>query len=87
MAKIDTAQVAKAVVTKDQLLANHLQKAEEHLIEAVKLFNNKQSPERPQFYVERLTRAQETVTALFREELVRMRGPIKFAAKAAKRKK
>jgi hypothetical protein len=73
------------VVSKDQELANHLKKAEEHLIEAVKLFGLKDHPKRTHDYMSRLNRAQELVTGLFREELVRLRGPIKLTV--SKRKK
>jgi hypothetical protein len=78
----------KALVMADDALAHHLKKAEEHLIEAVRLFQleyPQKPPDRHPDYVARLTRAQEMVTGLFREELIRIRGPIKVAAK--KRKK
>lgn len=75
-------------MTPDQLLAHHLGKAEEHLIAAVKLFEKEVKPERHHDYVARLIRAQENVTWLYREELVRIRGPIKKAlATAGTRKK
>jgi hypothetical protein len=78
--------VVKAV-NKDQELTDHLKKAEEHLIEAVKLFSDKKPPKRTLAYMTRLERAQETVTGLLREELVRIRGPIKMTVSARKRKK
>lgn len=63
--------------TVDQQLAEHLEKAEDHLIAAVKLFSRKAAPERHRDYLPRLVRAQEMVTTLMREELIRIRGPIK----------
>jgi hypothetical protein len=84
MAQTKVAHVVKAV-NLDRELANHLKKAEEHLIEAVKLFEGKKHPDRTQHYIERLDRAQEMVTGLFREELIRIRGPIKMTVR--KRKK
>ena len=58
-----------------------LEKAEEHLIAAVNLFSRKVHPERHRDYLPRLVRAQELVTTLFREELIRIRGPIKVRVK------
>lgn len=78
--------VAKAV-NSDRELSDHLKQAEEHLIEAVKLFERKTHPNRTQDYVGRLTRAQEMVTHLFREELIRIRGPIKLTVSAGKKRK
>jgi hypothetical protein len=75
------------VWTPDVALAHHLKKAEEHLIEAVKLFGKKHPPDRHHDFVERLGRVQERVTTLHREELIRIRGPIKVAATSSKRKK
>lgn len=63
--------------TVEDELTEHLTKAEEHLIAAVKLFQRKARPERRMDYQRRLVRAQEMVTTLLREELVRIRGPIK----------
>lgn len=80
-------KLPKGVTLMDKELASHLKIAEEHLIEAVKLFNLNNQPKRTRDYVTRLIRAQETVTALFREELIRLRGPIKITVSAAKRKK
>jgi hypothetical protein len=78
-------QMAKPplVRTPDQELAEHLAQAEEHLIAAVELFlrKGKGKPERNMSYQRRLRMAQEMVTALFREELVRIRGPIKIKVK------
>lgn len=68
----------------DDELSAHLEKAEEHLIAAVKLFARKTPPDRHKDYVEKLTRYQEGVTTLFREELVRMRGPLKVKFKVKK---
>lgn len=69
------------IQTVDQKLAEHLEKAEEHLIAAVKLFGRKTPPDRHKDYVARLVRSQETVTTLFREELIRIRGPIRVRTK------
>lgn len=85
MPKTKIVHAVKAAVSKDQQLADHLKHAEEHLIEAVKLFEQKQHPQRTLEYVKRLIRAQEAVTSLFREELVRMRGPIKMTVKVKKK--
>lgn len=72
--------------TIDDELAAHLEKAEEHLIAAVKLFARKAPPQRHKDFLDKLTRHQEGVTGLFREELVRMRGPmsVKFKVKVKK---
>lgn len=82
MAKIE--HVAPKSV--DAQLAEHLKKAEEHLIAAVKLFAKKNHPDRHANFIERLTRHQEGVTTLLREELVRMRGPLKVTIKKAVKK-
>jgi hypothetical protein len=60
----------------DEQLTEHLKQAEEHLIGAVKLFSEKRSLSRRVGYFPRLVRAQELITSLYREELVRMRGPL-----------
>lgn len=86
MAKPKIEHVVKAAVSSDQKLADHLRIAEENLIAAVKLFEAKQHPQRTLDYLSRLTRAQEMVTHLFREELIRIRGPIKMTVKVAKKK-
>lgn len=89
MAKKKTvaAEITKKVAwSPDEALTHHLRKAEEHLIAAVELFGKEHKPERHPDYVARLTRAQEMVTWLFREELIRIRGPIKITV-AGKRKK
>ena len=65
------------ITTLDDQLTEHLRKAEEHLIAAVKLFGRKTPPDRHANYLARLIRSQEGVTTLLREELVRIRGPIK----------
>lgn len=65
------------MISLDDQLAEHLRVAEEHLIAAVELFTKKHRPDRTAGYQDKLTKAQEAVTALFREELVRMRGPMK----------
>lgn len=69
----------------DKELATHLKKAEEHLIAAVKLFARKTPPERNADFFKRLVRAQELVTWVRRDELVRMRGVIRVATKRAKK--
>lgn len=86
MAKTKIVHAVKAVVSPDQKLADHLRIAEENLIAAVKLFEEKQRPDRTLDYLSRLTRAQEMVTHLLREELIRIRGPIKMTVKVAKKK-
>lgn len=58
----------------DDQLADHLKIAEEHLIAAVELFINPGRPSRHAGYRSRLIMAQESITALYREELVRIRG-------------
>jgi hypothetical protein len=62
----------------DDLLAEHLKQAEYHVIEAINLFSeHPKPPVRDTMYLKRLGGAQETITALYRGELVRMRGPLK----------
>ncbi len=61
----------------DKLLADHLKQAEEHLIAAVQLFVDHQNLKRRTGYLPRLIRVQETLTSLYGEELVRIRGPHK----------
>lgn len=63
--------------TIDDQLTNHLKVAEEHLIEAVKLFADRKQLTRRVGYLTRLVRAQEIVTGLHGEELIRARGPLK----------
>lgn len=63
--------------TPDDHLAHHLEQAEQHLISAVELFGKAQKPNRTEMYIKRLSHTQETVTALYREELVRIRGPLR----------
>ena len=77
MAKIKIPEKITENTNVDDALAYHLKKAEMHLITAVELFQKKNPPHRNVNYPERLIKAQEIVTALFREELVRIRGPIK----------
>jgi hypothetical protein len=86
MAQAKIEHVVKAVNSDDEL-ADHLKKAEHHLIEAVKLFSEKNPPNRVSAYINRLGRAQELVTGLYREELIRIRGPIKLTVSAKKRKR
>ncbi len=77
--------VQKAIKNAEDQLAEHLNKAEYHLIEAVKLFSGPHKISRRVGYSQKLTLAQEAITTLYREELVRIRGPIKMSIK--KRKK
>ena len=58
----------------DDQLAEHLEQAEHHLIGAVNLFLEKKQLSRRTGYFTRLNRAQELITGLYREELVRQRG-------------
>lgn len=75
MPRLPTKQPPK---TPDKELAHHLEHAENHLISAVELFvKAKHKPQRNDHYVKRLTNAQETVTSLYGEELIRIRGPIR----------
>lgn len=85
MAKTKTEHVVKAVDS-DRQLAEHLRVAEENLIAAAKLFELKKAPKRTHDFVAKLFRMQEGVTSLYRQELVRIRGPIKMTL-SAKRKK
>lgn len=61
----------------DDELADHLKEAEHHLIEAINLFSRPRRPLREARYLKRLGGAQETVTTLYRAELIRIRGPLK----------
>lgn len=67
------------MMSPDERLADHLKQAEFHLIEALKLFEKKTKPSRNAGFLSRLTRAQEIITTLYREELIRIRGPRKAA--------
>lgn len=71
------AHVQKAVRSADDELAGHLKEAEAHLIEAVKLFAQSKKPIRDVGYYKRLVTAQESITSLYRLELIRIRGPLK----------
>jgi hypothetical protein len=68
------AKAIKAEKSVDDLLTEHLQAAEEHLVEALKLFLRQKPVTRRAGYQKSLERAQEGVTALLREELVQKRG-------------
>lgn len=68
---------AKKPISVDDQLSEHLKQAEDHLIAAVKLFYGPRKPERVQGYLGRLERAQIAITGLYREELVRIRGPVR----------
>jgi hypothetical protein len=61
----------------DDELADHLKFAEEHLISAIHLFLRENKPIRDGNYLKRLYGAQETVTSLYRGELIRIRGVLK----------
>jgi hypothetical protein len=61
----------------DDELAEHLRQAEHHLIGAITLFSGPRRPNREGGYLKRLTGAQETITWLYRQELIRIRGPLK----------
>jgi hypothetical protein len=61
--------------TPDEQLAEHLGHAERHLIDAANLFDLANKPRRREGYFDKLVRAQETVTSLYAEELIRIRGP------------
>ena len=65
----------KKTLSVDDQLAGHLEKAEEELIAAVTLFTEKKTLSRRTGYFTRLVHAQEDITSLYREELVRIRGP------------
>jgi hypothetical protein len=67
--------VAKKILSVDRELAEHLKQAEQHLIGAVTLFTENDKLNRNTGYFSRLVRAQELATGLYREELVRLRGP------------
>lgn len=86
MAKAKIEHVAKALDI-DRELAEYLKTAEDALIKAAKLFELKKPPKRTHDYVAKLFRVQESVTSLYREELVRIRGPIKMTLKTTKRRK
>lgn len=73
--------VQKATKNADVDLATHLKEAEKHLIAAVKLFSGQKKVSRRPGYTQRLISAQETITGLYREELVRIRGPIQSRRK------
>jgi hypothetical protein len=74
-------QITHPIKSVDAQLAEHLLRAEESLIAALELFSKGKRPERPSEYLKRLTRAQELVTSIYREELVRKRGPIRLRPK------
>lgn len=63
--------------TADEQLAHHLEQAENHLIGAVEQFGGANKPKRNEMFVKRLAHAQETVTSLHAEELIRIRGPLR----------
>jgi hypothetical protein len=63
----------------DDQLTEHLRHAEHHLVAAALLFLEEKHPDRRPDYVEKLNLMQQGVTSLMRQELIRMRGPIKAA--------
>ena len=67
------AKTVKTLPVDDQL-TEHLKEAEKHLLGALKQFDNHKLTRRVG-YLARLVRAQELVTTLYREELVRIRSP------------
>lgn len=73
--KVVEQTVVKPAVSPDALLQKHLETAETHLIEAINLFSQVDGVSRRVGYLKRLQSAQESVTTLHREELVRIRGP------------
>ena len=79
--KVDPKTNGAVIKSVDDALAEHLRIAEEHLIKAVELFARKHKPDRTLAYIKRLMSAQETITSLYREELVRIRGPVKKGRK------
>lgn len=79
-------EAAKRIVLGDDKLAWHLERAEAHLIEAVKLLQSKHAPKRSEEYFRRLVRTQEGATALYREELIRIRGPLRAPKLSGRRK-
>lgn len=91
MAVKETAKVAakkaEVIASNEDQLTHHLKAAEEHLIEAVKIFERRHPPKRSLGYIDRLVRAQEMVTLLYREELIRIRGPIKMTATVVSKRK
>jgi hypothetical protein len=70
----ERSRVAKGV---DGELMEYLRIAEEALISALQLFGDHPKLERRIGYLTRLVRAQELVTGVYAEELVRARGPHK----------
>lgn len=71
------AKQTKTESSVDDQLTAYLNTAEEALIGAVNLFADNPKLERRVGYLTRLVRAQELVTHLHREELVRKRGPLR----------
>jgi hypothetical protein len=70
------AKKVKGKWTVDDQLTNYLDVAEDALIGAIKLFSEHPKLQRRVGYLTRLARAQELITGLHREELVRKRGPM-----------
>lgn len=71
----------------DDQLTEHLRHAEHHLVAASLLFLESKHPDRRPDYIDKLNRMQQGVTSLMREELVRLRGPIKVSAYIGKGRK
>lgn len=70
-------QIRAKPKTVDAELAEHLKEAEDHLVKAVELFLRPSGAKRRVGYLSRLTGAQEAITGLYREELLRIRGPLR----------
>ena len=77
----------KKLPSVDDQLSEHLKEAETHLIGAVNLFAERKQLDRRVGYLSRLVRAQELVTGLYREELVRKRGPQQAGKRGSGRQK
>lgn len=61
----------------DDRLTNHLMQAEYHLLAAAGVLSGQSRAFRRVGYQSRLLGAQEAITGLYREELVRERGPMR----------
>ncbi len=77
--KVQTKKIrVKAPKSRDEQLTEYLKIAEDALVSAIELFSGQSGPQRRVGYYSRLIRAQEAITGLYREELVRIRGPLKI---------
>jgi hypothetical protein len=68
---------ANVKLSADDQLTEHMKQAENHLIAAVELFTSDPKLTRRVGYFTRLVNAQESITGLVREELIRERGPLR----------